>query len=211
MTQKLKIKRTAYTILKGNNLVIYALAIVKNCLSGEYDAYMTDIKNMDQAATTYQTALIAAESGADFSNFERKATYAQLIEKMNRLASLLELHSEVTEVFLVKTGFELHAATVKSSKNAQFAAPTILTAKSNGNRGEVAIAINASTDVVIKKFGFEHSTDKGVTWNNGEYNSRRSFTWKNLPATFELMVRARAIGTGDRVSDWSNVMTVAVL
>jgi hypothetical protein len=211
MAQKLKIKRTAYSNLKGNNLVIYALAIVKNCMSGEYDAYMTDIKNMEQAAMNYQTALIAAESGADFSNFESKATYAQLIEKMNRLASLLELDSEVTEAFLVKTGFELHAAKSKSSKNSNFAAPTILTAKSNGNRGELAIAISAPADAVIKKFGLEHSIDKGATWKNGDYNSRRSFTWKNLPASFELMVRVRAIGTGDLVSDWSNVLTVAVL
>jgi hypothetical protein len=211
MTQKLKIKRTAYTFLKGNDLVIYAFAIVKNCMAAEYKAYMTDIKNVEQAAITCQTALIAVESGAGFSNFDRKAAHAQLIEKMNRLASLLELEPDVTEAFLVKTGFELHAAKSKSSKNSPLSIPTLLSAKSNGNKGELVIAISAPADEIIKKFGLEYSIDKGLTWKNGDYNSRRNFTWQNLPATFELMIRVRSIGTGTRVSGFSNVLTAAVL
>jgi hypothetical protein len=206
-----KIDRSVYRKTTQEALSLFADNVGTKCNTKEYDILQPEAANVKVAADDYRVALQDAQSGDKQKIAIKKEKKAILLTFLDVLATNIEWKSDGSEAFVLGTGFGLRATTTTSNRNADLDIPNISRANSTGMRGELAMLIDMPKKSGFSQLGFEYSTDQGETWHNGTYSSSNKFTWKQLPPAAELKVRARAIGTYNRKSEWSEVVIAAVL
>jgi hypothetical protein len=207
----LKINKSDYKTASQEGLLVKSDNIAVMCAGPMYDAIRTEHKAVVVATEQYGVALQEAASGDKVKGAIKKEKKATLLSALDVLATVIEWNAQGSEVYFKGTGFKLNDEPKVANRNASLQAPIILKATSNGTRGELLMLIELATRSGVRQMGFEYSTDKGATWTNGTYSSSTKFTWDKLPSSSDVMLRTRSIGTYNRKSDWSEVVTAAVL
>jgi hypothetical protein len=206
-----KIKRPDFTDSNQEGVAIFAENVSVKCVGGQYKAVANEVANVSSLSSTFRGALTDASGGDKAKGIIAKTIFAQLVTALKTLATMLELQPEASELYYVEAGFNVVEEKKVSYNRTQIVTPLILKSMSTGIKGQLRMELDEIKESGFRKFSLEFSTDQGATWQNGKYTGRRKFVYSDLPSTSDLMVRARAIGTHDRVSPWSTVVTAAVL
>jgi hypothetical protein len=206
-----KINKTDYKSATQEGLFVKSDNIAVMCADPMYDAVRTEHKAVVVASEQYGVALQEAVSGDKVKGAIKREKKATLLAALDVLATVIEWNAQGSEVYFKGTGFNLNDEPRVANRNASLATPTILRASSNGIRGELQIVIELDSKSGMKQMGFEYSTNKGETWTNGTYSGSTKFIWDKLPSSSEVMLRTRAIGSFNRKSEWSEIVTAAVL
>jgi hypothetical protein len=206
-----KIIRSEFTRAKRDALATFSENVAVKTTVGKYGAVAKESELVRRLTMEYRTALTEANGGDKAKTIILNDVQEQLVAALKTLATLIELQPEASELYYVEAGFSVTAEKKSSNNKTQLDTPQILKSMSTGIKGELRMEFEEIKDSGFRKFSLEYSADQGATWQNGTYTGRRKFLYANLPSSADLLLRARAIGTHDRLSPWSAVVSSAVL
>jgi hypothetical protein len=208
--RNLKIRKSDYQSASQEQLSIFSDNIALKGTSKNYQSIAPQFEVVRDAATNFRNALNDAVTRDQVKIAIKNEKKALLINALNVLVFMIETHPEVSLVFILEAGFQVRAEAVTSNRNAELGAPLILRAESTGVRGELRLEAEIADKTSVTQVIYEYSADQGQTWQNGKYTKGKSFVMSQLPSINNLMIRSRATGTRERVSQWSPVLVADV-
>jgi hypothetical protein len=210
MDFKAVVRRGCYTSLKQNDLAIFTENVVKlTYLKKEYELVRTNVEDMKRKYDLFKDSLIASLSDGNLAE-KKKVAYKNLLAALHKLADGLDYFSNGDVSYIESAGMEVQRVSkgVRNNTDKVLATPQIVgVLVSNTVPGEIEIDLTKVEGA--NNYGFEYS-ENGETWTNGQYSSSVSATLK-LPSRKDLWVRARAIGTRDRKSEFCTPIKTFVL
>jgi hypothetical protein len=206
-----KVKRGQYQSLINDKLEGFGTRITEKCVGKIYEFVQPQVKFLTDQVLLLRTALTEAATGGKPKVYAKNAQQVVVVKALNNLMDALERAPNMSVQFLLDLGLELRLERTTSHKGVELSKPNIVTAKSTGEKGELRVVLEMEKGGGLLNVAFEHSVDKGETWVNGTYSSAATFTWSKLPSAQDLMIRCRALGTNQRKSEWSEVVTASVL
>jgi hypothetical protein len=162
----------------------------------------------------FRLAVSDAKTGDDLKREYRDEAMANLMSALLTLADHLDIIPDATAIFYKEAGFQIRNenGAKTSSANEELPAPQITKAISTGLKGELSLKIDMEDVTGFKQFALEFSEDNGQSWKtNDSFTARKTYTWRKLPSNAALVLRARATGSHDRVSTWSNIVMTPVI
>jgi hypothetical protein len=204
-----RIRRSDFIQSTQDNLAVFAENVVAKCADKAYDPVKAFITPVVEASANYRKALTDAALGGKVFTELKKVAKESLIKKLGVLASLLEVQPNATNAYLLGAGFSLFRDRTSNAEKSIFK-PTILKAKPNGQVGQLVLEIDKGNSSGIQSIGYEFSEDNGETWKNGSYSNRSTFVMPGLPTGKDILIRARSLGTYDKVSEWSDAFMAFV-
>ncbi len=206
-----KIARQAYRRTRQTDLASFADNVLQR--TNGIPAYATIqpvITALTVPLTRYKETLAAARNRGASEVLAKNLARTELLRQLDIVADATETLAAGNPQIIVDAGFSL-----QQSSGQRFAGelprPVILRAQSTGRKGEVRIVLDDIVPAAVRTHAIEYSLDRGIGWQNGEYNSRRNFIAKGLPHAPELWIHLKSIGNGDSKSQWSEPVAVAVL
>jgi hypothetical protein len=206
-----KVKKSQYQNLINDKLEDFGSKVIERCVGKTYESVNPEAKALDAEILIFRTLLAEAAIGGRPKVYAKDEQQKVVKQAFNTLVNALEKAPEVSVQYLLDLGFELRLARSTSNKGVELQKPTIASAKSTGEKGELRMEVEVQKGGGFLNMAFEHSVDKGETWVNGTYSSAVGFNWKKLPSSQELMLRCRSLGTNQRKSEWSDVVIASVL
>lgn len=207
---KVKITRTAYQ-RSGKFLAAFAENVLKRTLNAApYQSIQAQVEPLPALISTYQNALAAAHNKGKSETTAKNLSQAALVRQLDSIASALETLAGDDVQLLVDAGFSVQQS-LGLRYSDRLPQPLIQKAESTGKKGEIRVVVDDIVPRAVLTHAVEFSTDQGITWQNGTYNSYRNFLVQELPPGRELWLRLRCIGHGANKSEWSEVAIVAVL
>jgi hypothetical protein len=211
MEYKAIVLRGCFTSLKQNDLSVFGKDVVKFTLDKkEYEAIRPAVLEMNGKLEIFQDALTSSKFRDQLAMLAKKEAQKDLITAMHKVANLLDYNANGNVSYILGAGFkaqELRSGARATKKDGLMAPQILGIVVTNAMPGEITVDL---TKVVgANNYGFEYSED-GETWKNGQYSSSTNPTIK-LPSRKELWLRARAIGTRDRVSEFGEAVKTFVL
>lgn len=208
---KVKIARMPYQRARKSSLAAFSENVLKRTLNvAAYQAIQGEVEPLPALLTTYRNALVAAHNLGRSETTAKNLAQTALIRQLDAVAAALETLAGEDVQLVIDAGFTVHQS-LGLRYSDQLPQPSIVKAESTGKKGEIRLLIDDIVPKAVLTHAVEFSTDQGVTWQNGTYNSYRNFIVKDLPHTRDLWLRLRSIGHGDNKSEWSEIVSVAVL
>ena len=206
-----KIARQTFRRAAQSELVPFADNVLKRIKDvAAYSTLQPLAAQVSVARDLYAVALAAARNRGASEILAKNLSKAELLKQLDLLADGLAALAEGDTQRIVDAGFSPQESTSLRYSN-QMPAPVILRATSTGKKGQLRIVINDFIPKVVRSHALQYSLDKGVTWKNGAYNSRRNFVVHKLPHSPEMWLQAMSLGIGDHKSEWSEPTVTAVL
>lgn len=160
---------------------------------------------------TYTNSLTEAQNRGRSEVLAKNNAQAALVQQLDVIATNLNLLAQGDAQMIVNAGFTLQQSTGVRYTD-KLPAPVVVRAVSTGKRGEVRIVLDDQVPAtVVATHAVEYSLDRESGWQNGTYHSHRSFVADGLPRAEALWLRLKSIGHGNKRSDWSEPVVVAVL
>jgi hypothetical protein len=206
-----KVKKGQYQNLYNDKLEDFGTQITERCVGKTYDSVNPEVQILAAEVLKFRALLAEAAIGGRPKVYAKDVQRDAVIKAFNTLVDALERAPEVSVQYLMDLGFELRLSKTASNKGVEMQKPVILVAKSTGEKGELRMEIAVQKGGGLLNVAFEQSVDKGENWVNGTYSSAAGFSWKQLPSASELLIRCRALGTNQRKSEWSEIVTASVL
>jgi hypothetical protein len=206
-----KIARRAYRRGRQADLASFADNVFNRTNNvPAYASVQSSVTNLTPLLTRYKETLAAARNRGVSEVLAKNIARIELMRQLDVIADMVETLADGNPQIIVDAGFSL-----QQSSGQRFAGelppPVILRAQSTGKKGEVRIVLDDLIPGAVRTHAIEYSLDRGIGWQNGEYNSRRNFIAKGLPHASELWIHLKSIGNGDSKSQWSEPVAVAVL
>ena len=206
-----KIARQAYRRTRQADLASFADNVF-NRTNGvpAYATIQPVITALSAPLTRYKETLAAARNRGMSEVLAKNLARTELLRQLEAAANAVETLAADNPQIIVDAGFSVQQNTGQRYTG-ELPPPVILRAYSTGKKGEVRIMLDDVIPGAVRTHAIEYSLDRGTGWQNGEYNSRRSFIAKGLPHSPELWIHLKSIGNGDNKSQWSEPVAVAVL
>jgi hypothetical protein len=173
----------------------------------EYQSLSSQIAALSANTTALNLALIAVKSGDNTKTPEKDVLLGKVKKDLDKIADGLDAMADDDTMLIFNAGFSCQTASRRILTKIT-GVPVIENLKSTGTQGEVAIKMQKLEG--LRHFAFEHSSDNGVTWKNGQYSSRLT-TVLTVDPHSEIMVRAYALGAGDFKSNASETLVCRCL
>jgi hypothetical protein len=209
MLKKARIRKTDYQKGGQDNLAMYAENVVTKCTDKSFDPVRAFVTPVVEASTVYRKALTDAAGGGRVVVELKNVARENLLTKLDALATNLQSQPNATAAYLMNAGFDLVKERT-SNADKVLNKPSIKAAMPTSQKGQLIIEVDKGNTTGVLQLGYEYTVDQGATWKNGTYSSRSRFLMTNLPSATEIMLRARALGTHEKVSDWSEVFVASV-
>jgi hypothetical protein len=210
MQSKAVVLRGCFTSLKQNDLAIFTENVVKLTYGNKlYSSVSASAEDVKMKYEVYKDLLLTSLSiGA--STEKKKIAYKNLLAALQKLADGLDYFSEGDVSYIENAGMvaqkERVNSRIKSTKPLSIPQITGVLV-SNTVPGEIEVDLTKVEGA--SNYGFEYS-ENGENWVNGQYSSSSNAKIK-LPSRKDLWLRARAIGTNDRSSDFCTPIKTFVL
>jgi hypothetical protein len=203
------VRRGCFTALKQNDLAIFTEnAVNLTYLKKEYDSVKPSVDDLKVKFVIFKTSLLASLSDGNLSE-KKKAAYKNLIAALHKLADGLDYFSNGDVSYIENAGMQAQRARQNTRSNDKTLTPPQILGVLVSNTVPGEVEIDFTKVEGASNYGFEYS-ENGETWVNGQYSSSTTATIK-LPSRKDLMVRVRAIGTRDRVSEYCTPIKTFVL
>ena len=206
-----KIARQAYRRIRQTDLATFADNVF-NRTNGvpAYAAIQSAIMALADPLSRYKETLAASRNRGLSEVLAKNIAREELLEQLETVANAVESLASGNPQIIVDAGFSMQISTAQRY-NGELPQPVILRAFSTGKKGEVRLVVDDIIPNAVLTHVIEYTIDKNGAWQNGYYNSRRSFTLKGLPNTTELWIHLKSVGHGESKSEWSEPVLVAVL
>jgi hypothetical protein len=209
MEFKAVVRRGCFTTLKQNDLAIFTENVVLLTFGiKEYELVNNNADDLKVKFDIFKPLLLASLTDGSLAEKKRIAQ-KNLIAALHKLADGLDYFSNGKVAYIENAGMQPHKVRSYNINYDQvLEIPQVVgVLVSNKVPGDLDIELTKVEGA--NNYGFEYSED-GETWINGQYSSTPNATIK-LPSRKELLVRARAIGTHDRKSDFCAPIKTFVL
>ncbi|MDX1910185.1 MAG: hypothetical protein SFV22_01805 [Saprospiraceae bacterium] len=204
------INRRAYRDATQANLVLFAENVLLRTRGiPEFAFASASIEAIEAPLAQYTHALALAQNRGRAEVSAKNDARETLVLAINHLADLLESQSDIGETRILQAGFDLR---INSSRpDFEPPSPQVMKAITTGKKGELRVQLASdSSGKASVMHACEYSEDQGQTWKNGVYRPSRSFVLQGLPSTNQLLLRFRTIGSGGRLSAWSEPVQAVV-
>lgn len=163
-----------------------------------------------QAIEALSGADARAASGSKADRVARDARRIDLLAVLEKIALQVQLQATeaADETLIYEAGFSPRPGKGRRSF-APLGAAEIAFVNRGKNSGTVSGRCRRIDGAV--KFALEWSDDAGANWHNGQYSQGTSFLLQGLTPEKRYWLRARPLGTNNRVGDWSEPVTLFVL
>lgn len=206
-----KARFSAFTSLAQADLVPYAQNIVDTMQSNPtYEPFSGDVILVSDSVRDFAASLANMRTGDKATTILKNQRKSTLLGAMRNLGTKLTLAANGDPYFITNAGYDTYNE--RQNHLNPINTPIITLAQSTGIRGQLLLEIDAqNVSPGVREHAVETSIDDGATWQNGRYVSKLRTTLTNLPSSLNMSVRIRAIGTRNRVSDYSRVVICGVL
>ncbi len=206
-----KVARQAYRRARQNDLVSFSENIITRMTgSATYATLQPQVQALSDAVTRYAETLAAARNRGMAEVLAKNLAKAALVAQLDVVASALDIVVAGNPQLIVDAGFPVPQSPGQRYTG-KLPAPAILRAFSTGKKGEVRVLLDDFAPEAVLTHAIEYSEDRGNTWKNGEYHSRRKFVVNGLPHAADLWLHVKSVGHGNNRSEWSEPVAVAVL
>jgi hypothetical protein len=209
MEFKAIVHKGSYTTLRQNDLAIFTENVVAlTCGKKEYESVKNNADDVKIKFDFFKALLLASLTDGNLT-VQKKNALKNLIASLHKLSDGLDYFSNGDVAYIENAGMKPHKVrNYNLTYEQKLDTPQVVgVVVSNKVPGELEIDLTRVEGA--SNYGFEYSED-GETWINGQYSSTQNATIK-LPSRKELLVRARAIGTHDRKSDFCAPILTFVL
>ena len=204
------ILKKAYKALPQTGLISFADNVFKRMSTKpEYQLFEADITLLGQQLTQYSEALSRAVNRGTDNIALKEEIKALLIQTLDRITDLLNLHHTGLESWGINAGMEVMRE--KATVNSDLQPPSNLQVVSRGVRGEVILTFKVLESKRVRNNAAEYSVDNGQSWSNGTYSSSSVIHLKGLPARQAILFRVCSIGTYQRKSAWTEAVEAFVV
>jgi hypothetical protein len=200
--------RGSYTSRKQNDLAIFTENVVNLTFNvKEYHQIKSSADDLKMKFDIFKPLLLASILVSNVS--EKRIAFKNLMAALHKLADGLDYYSNGDVTYIENAGMEAQPVRATPRINSKMLnIPQIVgILVSNTVPGELEIDLTKVEGA--RNYGFEYS-ENGETWINGQYSSSTNAKIQ-LPSRKDLWVRARAIGTRDRKSDFCAPVKAFVL
>ncbi len=168
------------------------------------------VEALAQAIEALSEAETRAVSGSKAERVARDARRVDLLAVLEKIALQVQLQATeaADETLVYEAGFSPRPGQGRRSF-APLGAAEIAFVSRGKNSGTVSGKCRRIDGAV--KFALEWSDDAGATWHNGQYSKGASFLLQGLAPEKRYWLRARPLGTNNRIGDWSEPVTLFVL
>lgn len=205
-----KVARMPYIRARQSELLAFG-CFVHRCMTtgAPYQSLQSLVEALNGALQEYGATLVAARNKGVLELAAKSAAREAVIFALHNIASALNILAAGREQIIRGAGFSLQEYTGKRY-HGPLPTPEILSVHSIGIRGELCMALRDAMPRSVETHVIEFSFDQGQTWDKRMYHTGRRFTVKGLPRIEALWVRVKSVGRGKRISEWSEVVVVAV-
>lgn len=162
---------------------------------------------LDVANTAYEDLLKKAVKGSTLDTVNKNNGRDAVTNLLYKIAQTVNVIAGGDEAVILAAGFEVRKHAER--KGGDPAPITDLVVQPTLVPGEVHCKWTKSPD--SNKTAFEWSEDvEPRQWHNGEYSDGSKLLIKGLPPKTNVVIRARALATGNRKSNWSEPVPVFV-
>lgn len=209
MSNQAKVLRGAFQRIGQTQLTVYVDNVVKRTLNHpNYAAVQPQVTALADALQAFNNTLTAALRGGVSDTVNKDLAKAKLLSSLDAFCTAIEQQPLADAAFIANAG--LSTWNGRQGDSGEIAPPRSIQVKSTGLRGQVQVTISDPKAGGTLNYALEYSADNGATWANGAYSSRRTFMVNDLPASRDLKLRIRVLGTKSRYSAWSELVTAAV-
>lgn len=195
--------------LPDNDLTAFAENIVTNMLDNPvYAAEATQLGVVSTALDEFSLAAVNARDGGRTPKRIRDEKRESLLLALSLLVLQLEMYLTKEASFFTATGFSLHKSPERNI------GPLPRASLKYVRRGMMSGTVDGESQEFpdsVKQLAVEHSSDNGLTWQNGTYSTGKRFTLAGLPVKKDCLVRVRFHGTRQRNGDWSEPLSLFIL
>jgi hypothetical protein len=203
-----KVKRTSFTRLNNTETSEYAHIVLTKTKGN--DAYAVIRALVDELDTDVQRldGLNAERYNAGKNDTQKRIIAREaVVDTLQKIALVLEANANGNAALLVDAGFT--CITGKGAhRPVQLEVPVITKLSPTMVPGQVKVHLAECRGA--RSFAFEFSYDNGTAWHNGSYSSKQRNTFA-VKTNQEVMVRVKALGASNTVSEFSAPMTSRVL
>jgi hypothetical protein len=196
--------------LQEDKLLIFSINVHTRIT--ENSAFSTiseeDKKALGDANTAYENLLKKAVKGSTLDTANKNAgKELVVIGLLNKIAQTVNVIANGEEPVILLAGFEVRKQAAR--READPSPITDLVVQPMLVAGEVHCKWTKSAD--SNKTAFEWTEEvEPRQWHNGEYSDGGKLLIKGLPSKKNVLIRARALGSGNRKSEWSEALPVFV-
>jgi len=213
MTLRPKVDRSYYRDLTQSKFANFLIDIVDHTDGNvKYSDLESTIAKLKLKSEAYSNALVAAQQGGKDRVLLKNIAKKEAMHAINHFADGMDFYADGNVSFFTESNLPLQHYPVKHTGD--FLPPSTIAGKPTEVSGQVILTfeIPAAQKKVTNNVGVEWSIDNGVTWNNGQYPSKKTRMVVNgLPSLHKVMIRLRCLGTRNRVSKWSTSIEVHVV
>jgi hypothetical protein len=205
--------RGAYNTLVNADLSSFSENVVSATFKVKgYEAIALAANELQQKSEIFKNALIAAKFNEELSVITKNNAQKALMEALNQVANGLDYfayYEEDSVNYIVGASMKAQRGRAAKRPMSNELNPPQISGiiPSNMVPGDVEVDITKIEGA--SNYGFEYSED-GEKWINGQYSSATTVTLK-LPSRKDLWVRARAIGTRNRKSEFGAAVKTFVM
>ncbi len=164
-------------------------------------------KALGDANTAYEELLQKAVKGSVLDTVKKNDGKQLVIDLLYKVAQSVNVIANGEESVILAAGFEVRKQAAR--READPSPITDLVVQPMLVAGEVHCKWTKSAD--SNKTAFEWTEDmEPRQWHNGEYSDGGKLLIKGLPSKKNVLIRARALGSGNRKSPWSEAIPVFV-
>jgi hypothetical protein len=203
-----KVKRTAFTRLNPTRLSEFAHNVLTQTKGVEvYKMVETVVAELEAAVQALDNLIVERYNSGRLDTQRRMIAVNEVHDFLQKTVLLLEANANGNPDFLVNAGFECILSSA-AHRITQLSVPVITTVSPTLVPGQIELLLAECRGA--RSFAFEFSYDKGVEWQNGVYSSklRNRFI---VNTNDEVLVRVKAIGAGNSVSEFCAPMGCKVL
>lgn len=201
------VQKNSYQKRGFESLAAFAANVAQRMSSDPaYQAYLTAANELKDLAGQFKTAIDEARDRSVSHVIVKKQLREKTMEALNKIVDTLKLSYTGDPLWVLNAGFEIAAKETKPLPE-NLEPPFNLKVTSTGLEGQLKLKFRILASRMVKTNAVEYSIDNGSTWKNGMYCSSNGITITNLPKKQEVQIRVRSLGTGTKMSAWSEVET----
>jgi hypothetical protein len=190
-------------------LLLFILNVIKKMKdNSKYEAESSRLKAVEASYDLLVVATTEADKGGAVKKDARDIQRGKTLKEMDMLVQLMELHTEAAETFFLEAGFQLRKTPTR--QDGPLEKPIFNYVRQGVLSGTIDGAVK-NYPVSATQLALRYSEDKGLTWVNGTYAAGKRFSMVGLPIRKDVLVSACYHGTHQRMSDWSDPVSVFVL